>query len=348
MTQGSAGGGGTRRISQRTSRDRQDSAEKSAGAVRSSGSRALPEPDPGEVRSLAGAKAADYAVGDVLEGRFKILGLLGQGGFSRVYRVHDDVEDEERALKIFDIAAGHEAVRREIGALRKINHPNVVKVYWAGRTSVGGWYLITEFVDGESLNEFVKGKRLLRDREAVDVALDLLDALAAFHPDSARLTDLDAQRREGDLPEAESYEWMKLKDNGLVHRDIKPQNVILTRTGAKLLDFNIASRVGDPVRTQSGTPPYRPPDGDLTRWDVSTDLFAVGVLLYQLVCDGRHPYPYEMPMLNQPVTDPRTVRPDLSPGLAEFLIKACAPANADRFATAAEMLTALRSVRSNL
>jgi serine/threonine protein kinase len=276
---------------------------------------------------LAGAKAADYAVGDVLEGRFKILGLLGQGGFSRVYRVHDDVEDEERALKIFDIAAGHEAVRREIGALRKINHPNVVKVYWAGRTSVGGWYLITEFVEGESLNEFVKGKRRLRDREAVDVALDLLDALAAFHPDSARLNDLE---------------------NGLIHRDIKPQNVILTRTGAKLLDFNIASRVGDPVRTQSGTPPYRPPDGDLTRWDVSTDLFAVGVLLYQLVCDGRHPYPYEMPMLNQPVTDPRTVRPDLSPGLAEFLIKACAPANADRFATAAEMLTALRSVRSNL
>jgi hypothetical protein len=348
VTQSSAGGGGTRRISQHTSRDRQDSAEKSAGAVRSSGSRALPQPDPGEVRSLAGAKAADHAVGDVLEGRFKILGLLGQGGFSKVYRVHDEVEDEVRALKIFDIAAGHEAVRREIGALRKINHPNVVKVYWAGRTSVGGWYLITEFVDGESLNEFVKGKRRLRDREAVDVALDLLDALAAFHPDSARLKDLDAQRREGDLPEAESYEWMKLKDNGLVHRDIKPQNVILTRTGAKLLDFNIASRVGDPVRTQSGTPPYRPPDGDLTRWDVSTDLFAVGVLLYQLVCDGRHPYPYEMPMLNQPVTDPRTVRPDLSPGLAEFLIKACAPANADRFATAAEMLTALRSVRSNL
>ena len=72
-------------------------------------------------------------------------------------------------------------------------NPNVVKVYWAGRTSVGGWYLITEFVDGESLNEFVRGKRRLRDREAVDVALDLLDALAAFHPDSARLADLDVE-----------------------------------------------------------------------------------------------------------------------------------------------------------
>jgi hypothetical protein len=324
---GPAGAGGTRHISQPTSADRNEPGEASAGALPSSDSRALPEPDPEDVRSPAGAKVDDHAVGEVLEGRFEILDFLGQGGFSKVYRVHDELEDEERALKLFDSAAGDEAVRREIGALRKIDHPNVVKVYWAGKTSAGGWYLITEFVDGESLNEFVMGKRRLRDREAVDVALDLLDALAAFHPDSARLNDLE---------------------NGLIHRDIKPQNVILTRTGAKLLDFNIASRVGDPVHTQSGTPPYRPPDADLTSWDVSTDLFAVGVLLYQLLCDGRHPYPYQIPTAKHAVIDPRTVRPDLNPDLADFLIKACAPANADRFSTAAAMLTALRSVRGDL
>ena len=295
-----------------------------------------------------GAKPADYAVGDVLEGRFEILQILGQGGFSKVYRVRDDVEGEERALKLFNSAAGHEAVRREIGALRKIHHPNVVKVFWAGQTNAGDWYLITEFIDGESLDEFVTGKRRLRDREAVDVALDLLDALVAFHPDSARLKQLDAKRREGDLPEAESHEWMELKDKGLIHRDIKPLNVMLTRTGAKLLDFNIASRVGDPVHTQSGTPPYQPPDAGLDRWDVSTDLFAVGVLLYQLLCNGHHPYPNAMPMVDVPVTDPRTIRPDLSPDLAEFLIKACAPASVDRFSTAADMRLALRNIRADL
>jgi serine/threonine protein kinase len=286
--------------------------------------------------------------GDKIDGRFEIIEVLGQGGFSRVFRVRDDVENAERAFKLFDSAAGYEAVRREIGALRKIRHPNVVEVFWAGKTQAGDWYLITEFIDGEPLSEFVVGKRRLRDREAVDVALDVLDALVAFHPDAVRLEQLEAKRRDGDLAEAEARELAELSESGLVHRDIKPLNIVLTRTGAKLLDFNIASRVGDPVRTQSGTPPYQPSDASLTRWDVSTDLFAVGVLLYQLLCDGRHPFPYAMPVAGQPVIDPRTIRPELGPDLAGFLIQACAAASADRFRTAAEMRAALRDIRAGL
>ena len=326
--------------------ERNDLPESSGGAPRSGGTQVLPEPDLAEVRSSAGA--VDYAVGDVLEGRFEILQIVGQGGFSKVYRVRDDVEGKERALKLFYSAAGYEAVRREIGALREIHHPHVVGVFWAGQTSIGQWYLITEFIDGESLDEFVTGNRRLRDREAVDVALDVLDALVAFHPDARRLKQLDAKRRESNLTEAESEEWAELADKGLVHRDIKPRNIILTRTGAKLLDFNIASRVGDPVHTQSGTPPYQPPDADLTRWDVSTDLFAVGVLLYRLLCNGQHPYPNAMPMVAVPVIDPRTIRPGLADDLTAFLIKACAPTSADRFPTANEMQLALRNIRGDL
>jgi hypothetical protein len=322
-----------------------------AAAVASPGSGtgpALPEPDPAELRSSARDKAAEYVAGDTIDGRFEIIEVLGQGGFSRVFRVRDEVENAERALKLFDSAAGYEAVRREIGALRKIRHPHVVEVFWAGRTQAGEWYLITEFIDGEPLSEFVAGKRRLRDREAVDVALDLLDALVAFHPDAARLEQLEAKRRGGGMTDTEARELAELGESGLVHRDIKPLNVMLTRTGAKLLDFNIASRVGDPVRTQSGTPPYQPPDASLTRWDVSTDLFAVGVLLYQLLCDGRHPFPYAMPAAGQPVIDPRTIRPGLTAGLAGFLVRACAAASADRFRTAAEMRAALREIRAGL
>ena len=325
-----------------------DLAREPGAASPEGGSLALPEPEPAQVRSSAGAKAAAYAAGDIIDSRFEILQEIGQGGFSRVYRVRDDVEGEERALKLFDSAAGNAAVRREINALRKIRHPHVVEVFWAGQTEAGDWYLITEFIDGESLDEFVSGTRRLRDREAVDVALDLLGALVAFHPDAARLEQLEAKRRDGGLSDAESREWTRLSEEGLVHRDIKPLNVMLTRTGAKLLDFNIASRVGDPVRTQSGTPPYQPPDAGLTRWDVSTDLFAVGVLLYQLLCDGHHPFPNAMPVVDTPVTDPRTTRSDLDPGLAEFLVKACAAAASDRFATAAAMQLALRQVRADL
>jgi len=295
-----------------------------AGAVKARRTRplpaaaqALPEPDQEVVRFRHVTEDTDYAAGDVLDDRFVIVEVLGQGGFSKVYRVRDDVEGKERALKLFNTAAGHEAVRREIGALREIRHPNVVEVFWADQTDAGAWYLITEFIDGESLEEFVTGKRVLRDREAADVALDLLDALIAFHPE-------------------------------LIHRDIKPRNVMLTRAGAKLLDFNIASRFGDPVHTQSGTPPYQPPDAGLTRWDVSTDLFAVGVLLYQLLCNGNHPYPNAMPVVGGLVTNPRAFRSDLGPDLAEFLIRACAPASGDRFATATEMRLALQDIRARL
>jgi serine/threonine protein kinase len=312
------------------------------------GSQPFPRPELAELQTPAEAAAADYAVGDVIDGRFEILEIIDHGGFAKVYRVRDDVEGEELALKLFNNAKGYDAVRRELRALRKIRHPNVVEVFWASKTRAGEWYLITEFIYGERLDQFIGGTRCLRDREAVDVALDLLDALAAFHPDSARLAELDTKRRHGDLSEAEYHEWRDLGEHGLVHRDIKPLNVILTRTGAKLLDFNIASRVGDPVRTQSGTPPYQPPDADLTRWEVTPDLFAVGVILYELLCDGQHPYPHARPMVDEPVIDPRKIRPDLRADLAEFLIKACAPGKAERFSTAAQMRDALRKIRAEM
>src|ERR1700730_7690774 len=106
--------------------------------------------------------------------------------------------------------------------------------------------------------------------------------------------------------------------------------------------------LGAQCHPRSVPPPYQPPDAGLDRWDVSTDLFAVGVLLYQLLCNGHHPFPNAMPMSGEPVIDPRTIRRDLHPGLAAFLVKACAPASADRFSTAADMQLALRHIRAHL
>jgi uncharacterized protein (TIGR02653 family) len=319
--------------------------ERSAGEG-SGDSERLPAPDAREVSLKLPSR--DYAVGDMIGGRFEVQQILGSGGFSKVYRVRDIVEGEQRALKLFDNAAGYDAVRREIGALRKVDHPNIVKVIWADRTDNGEWYLIMEYVDGESLAEYANGKKRLRDREAIDVALDVVNALAAIHPDTDRLEALDQKKSEGEITAEEYDELMSLHENALVHRDIKPQNIMLTRSGAKLLDFNIASRVGDPVKTVSGTPPYQPPDADLTRWDVSTDLFAVGVTLYELLCDGQHPYPHARPTLDSDPRDPRQFRSDLSAGLADFLVKACSRDRKSRFQTAAEMRSVLAGLRSSL
>ncbi len=140
---------------------------------------------------------------------------------------------------------------------------------------------------------------------------------------------------------------MSLSENALVHRDIKPQNIMLTRSGAKLLDFNIASRVGDPVHTVSGTPPYQPPDADLTRWDVSTDLFAVGVTLYELLCDGQHPYAQSRPARDSEVRDPRQFRAGIGDPIVDFLLKACNSRREARFQTAAEMRAALEMARAS-
>ncbi len=76
-----------------------------------------------------------------------------------MYRVRDVVEGEERALKLFENAAGYEAVRREISALRKVQHPNVVKVIWADSTDQGEWYLILEYIDGDLLADYATGRQ---------------------------------------------------------------------------------------------------------------------------------------------------------------------------------------------
>jgi uncharacterized protein (TIGR02653 family) len=283
-----------------------------------------------------------YRVGEVIDDRFEVRERLGEGGFSTVYRVLDRVEGVERALKLFTSSEGYDAVRRELAVLRRVDHPNVVKVVWADQAPDGTWFLVSEYVEGELLESYIDRKRQLSVEEVVRIGDQLLAALEAMHPDDERIAEL----KSGELSEADFQELQELQDTGFVHRDIKPNNIILTANGIKVLDFNIASRVGDRVMTRSGTEPYQAPDIGYTTWDVSTDLFATGVVLYELLC-GEHPYLGGWPRLDAEPRDPREIRSDVPLGLAAFLLRACAPASDRRFPTAREMRTALGAAFSS-
>src|SRR5262249_44581951 len=145
------------------------------------------------------ATVGTLGVGDLIEGRFEVLDVIGQGGFSRVYRVWDRIEGQPRALKLINQGRGYDYVKREIKALRQVRHRNVVEVFWADTTSTGEWYLITEYLDGESLSEFSYGARHLPDDAALDIVLDILAALTAIHPDTERIEALEAKRRTRSL-----------------------------------------------------------------------------------------------------------------------------------------------------
>jgi hypothetical protein len=190
--------------------------------------------------------------------------------------------------------------------------------------------------------EYADGHKRLSPSEVVALIRDLLSALEAIHPDVDRINEL---KRKTSLTKEEWDELQSLFLHGIVHRDIKPENLIISPTGLVLIDFNIASRIGQQVLTLSGTPRYKSPDiiPGVETWDVSPDLFATGVVLYELLC-WQHPYDGDIPRADLMPRDPRQFRPELSPALAAFLLKACAPLRGDRFANARELRTALDAI----
>ena len=275
-----------------------------------------------------------FLPGALINGRYEVLSIVDSGGFATVYKVFDRYEEQHWALKLFRQTAPDEALMREIACLRQIQHPNVLHVIWTDRTDDGRRFILSEFLEGETLERYARGPERLPDESVATLGDQLLNALSAIHPDSLRISELQAREA---LSQDELDELLNLKSVGFVHRDIKPANLMLTPSGLKIVDFNTASRVGDPVVTTSGTPSYMPPDADLTEWTAGVDLYAAGVTLYELLCQQ---HPYGRGLTNENPTDPRTLRPDLPSRVAQFLFKACAPRASERFSNAREMAEA--------
>ncbi len=276
--------------------------------------------------------------------RFELKAKLGEGGFAPVYRVYDRIEQREWAMKVFSPERS-EAAEREVRALRRFDDPRIVKVIsYHHEISTGRSYLLMEYIEGTALDRYLVTASIT-DRAALEIVDSLLDALTVIHPDQTAIDEIHAKE---EISRDEFDRERMLQERALVHRDIKPANIVLLPDQSiKLIDFNIASPPGELVATRSGTPRYLPPDATSDVWDVSTDLFATGVILYELIC-SLHPYPNDEPRADRKPIDPRERRPDLPDEFAEFLLKSCMPRRKERFKTAKEMRTALALAAQSL
>ena len=288
--------------------------------------------------------ASELQPGMVLRGKYEILGKLGAGGMAAVYRARHLAFGEVRAIKVVNnrLADDEDFLRRfrnEAVVARRLQHPNAVRVDDLDMTEDGRPFIVMEYVEGQNLREVVRHQGALSLRRSVRIARQVASALAAAH------------------------------ELGIVHRDIKPDNILLAGEGptetAKVLDFGIAkmreSALGDSgaIATRTGmvvgTPQYISPEQAMGRrgseLDGRADLYSLGVVLYEMVT-GRLPFESDTAMglilhhLQTPPPSPRELRPDLGipDALSAVLLRALQKEPEKRFASAAEMAAALDEV----
>jgi serine/threonine-protein kinase len=203
----------------------------------------------------------------ILTDRYRLIELIGSGGMADVWRGYDTVLDRPVAVKVATLAADPDhlgRLRAEARAYGRVASPHVAQVYDYGETEDQTPFLVMEYVSGTPMSHLAKQ---LPWRRAVGIAAEIADALRATHR------------------------------AGLVHRDVKPDNVILTADGAKLVDFGISAPVGAPDADADGrllgTPGYVAPERLVdVPVDAAADVYALGVLLYRML-SGRLPWPHQ-------------------------------------------------------
>ncbi len=271
--------------------------------------------------------------GTVVDNRYTLVELLGSGGMAEVYLAHDEVLDRDVALKILRHQYAEdeqfvERFRREARSAAGLSHPNIVSIYDQGRSEDGAYYIAMEYVPRGTLKERISRYGALDPDAAAGVALQIADALQAAH------------------------------EKGVIHRDIKPQNVLVTRTGdVKVTDFGIARAASSTVTATSavlGTAGYMSPEQAMGKpVGPRSDLYSLGVVLYEMLT-GELPYSAENPValsmkhVNEPPRSPREVNPEIPEALDALTVKLLAKNPEDRYASAAELIDDLERRRSGL
>lgn len=274
----------------------------------------------------------DKYLGKRLDGRYEIHELIGIGGMANVYRCTDILDDREVAIKILkdEFLNNEEFIRRfknESKAIAMLSHPNIVKVY---DVSFGDMiqYIVMEYIDGITLKEYIERQGVIEWKDALHLTTQVLRALQHAH------------------------------ESGIVHRDIKPQNIMLLQDGTiKVTDFGIARFSDKATRTMTdqaiGSVHYIAPEqarGDVT--DGKTDIYSVGVMLYEMLAgklpfDGDSAVSVALMQLNEEPKRPREINPSIPVGLEQITIRAMEKEPNKRYTSAAEMLSDIDRFRLN-
>lgn len=274
----------------------------------------------------------DKYIGKRLDGRYEIHELIGVGGMAVVYRAYDIIDDRTVAIKILkdEFIGNDEFIRRfknESKAIAVLSHDNIVKVY---DVSFGDkiQYIVMEYIDGITLKEYLTHQKEIKWKEAIHFTTQILAALDHAHK------------------------------KGIIHRDVKPQNIILLQDGTiKVTDFGIARFSRSETRTMTdkaiGSVHYIAPEqarGDVT--DEKADIYSVGVMLYEMLT-GELPFEADnavsvaiMQLQTQPRL-PRDINPEIPEGLEEITMKAMQKDPQNRYQSAADMLNDIERFKNN-
>ncbi|MGW1600210.1 protein kinase domain-containing protein [Streptomyces eurythermus] len=284
-----------------------------------------------------------YAGQALAQGRYQLRDLLGEGGMASVHLAHDTVLDRPVAIKTLHTELGREQAfrerfRREAQAVAKLTHTNIVSVFDTGEDELNGMatpYIVMEYVEGRPLGsvleEDIRQYGAMPADKALKITADVLAALEISH------------------------------EMGLVHRDIKPGNVMTTKRGVvKVMDFGIARAMQSGVTSMTqtgmvvGTPQYLSPEQALGRGvDARSDLYSVGIMLFQLVT-GRLPFDADSPLAiayahvqEEPVA-PSSVNRALPPAVDALVARALKKNPNERFPTAEAMRAECLRVAASL
>ena len=268
------------------------------------------------------------AKGQKINDRYEIEKLIGEGGMANVYLAHDTILDRKVAVKVLrgDLAGDEKFVRRfqrEALSASSLSHPNIVEIYDVGEDD-GNFYIVMEFIEGKTLKQLIKKRGVLSLSETIDIMLQLLDALATAH------------------------------DSYIIHRDIKPQNIMIKESGlVKITDFGIAMALNSVELTQTnsvmGSVHYLPPEQASGKGStIRSDIYSLGILMFEMLT-GKMPFKGDSAVeialkhMKEPLPSVRELNPVVPQSVENIIIKAAAKNPKNRYRDVREMAADIKT-----